>query len=598
LKDDMVHDIVPSAIHSRSSDAPTHIAVSDRRHVLTYEALDVRARRLARRLRELGAGRDVLVGVAIDRSAEFVVATLGALYAGAAYVPLDCEYPAERIAFMLQDAAPAVVVSSDRLAARLPRGAWHTLMIDEASGGDALAAEAVGGDATAASLAYVIYTSGSTGRPKGVEVTHASLANLVSWHRRAFGVTAEDRASQLSSPGFDAAVWEVWPSLASGATVHIAEDERRLDPAGLRNWLVEQRITVGFVPTPVAERLLALEWPKETALRVLLTGADTLHRHPPAGLPFTLVNNYGPTEAAVVTTSGAIGSAPNHGRPSIGAPIDNVDVHILDEHLRPVPNGAVGELCIGGAGVARGYRNRPELTATRFVPDPFSARPGARIYRTGDRARRLAGGEIAFLGRMDGQLKVRGFRIESDEIVAAIDADPSVVASAVAVHDDGAGDRRLVAYVVPAPGTEPLPSMLRDRLKASLPEYMIPAVFVRVEALPLTANGKIDRDALPAPDVADVLRDEPLTAPRTPVEQRLARIVASLLEASDVGVTDNFFLLGGHSLLGTQLIARVRDAFGVDLPLRAVFDHPTVEALAAEVERAILARIEAAASTR
>ncbi len=199
---------------------------------------------------------------------------------------------------------------------------------------------------------------------------------------------------------------------------------------------------------------------------------------------------------------------------------------------------------------------------------------------------------------MDGQLKVRGFRIESDEIVAAIDADPSVVASAVAVHDDGAGDRRLVAYVVPAPGTEPLPSMLRDRLKASLPEYMIPAVFVRVEALPLTANGKIDRDALPAPDVADVLRDEPLTAPRTPVEQRLALIVASLLDASDVGVTDNFFLLGGHSLLGTQLIARVRDAFGVDLPLRAVFDHPTVEALAAEVERAILARIEAAASTR
>src|SRR5438445_492569 len=476
----MAHDIVPSAIHSRSSDAPTHIAVSDRRHVLTYEALDVQARRLARRLRELGAGRDLLVGVAIDRSAEFVVATLGALYAGAAYVPLDCEYPAERIAFMLQDAAPAVVVSNDRLAARLPRRPWHTLMIDEAAGVDAP----------------------------------------------------------------------------------------------------------------------ALEWPKETALRVLLTGADTLHRHPPAGLPFTLVNNYGPTEAAVVTTSGAIGSAPNHGRPSIGAPIDNVDVHILDEHLRPVPNGAVGELCIGGAGVARGYRNRPELTAGRFVPDPFSARPGARLYRTGDRARRLANGDIAFLGRMDGQLKVRGFRIEPAEIVAALDADSAIVASAVAVHDDGAGDRRLVAYVVPAPGTEPLPSMLRDRLKASLPEYMIPAVFVRVEALPLTANGKIDRDALPAPDVADVLRDEPLTAPRTPVEQRLALIVASLLDASDVGVTDNFFLLGGHSLLGTQLIARVRDAFGVDLPLRAVFDHPTVEALAAEVERAILARIEAAASTR
>src|SRR5437899_9726029 len=224
----MGHDLVPAADHARSNAAPAQLALTDCERVISYEELDIRARRLARRLRDLGAGRDVLVGVALDRSAELVVATLGALYAGAAYVPLDCEYPAERIAFMLQDAAPAVVVSSDRLAARLPRGAWHTLMIDEASGGDALAAEAVGGDATPASLAYVIYTSGSTGRPKGVEVTHASLANLVSWHRRAFGVTAADRASQLSSPGFDAAVWEVWPSLASGATVPIAEDERRL----------------------------------------------------------------------------------------------------------------------------------------------------------------------------------------------------------------------------------------------------------------------------------------------------------------------------------------------------------------------------------
>src|SRR3989454_5274212 len=595
----MGHDLVPSAVHARSNAAPAQLALTDRERVISYEELDIRARRLARRLRELGAGRDVLVGVALDRWAEFVAAALGRLYAGPAYVPLDCQYPAERIAFMLQDAAPAVVVSDARLAARLPRGAWPTLMIDVADGGDALAAEAVGADSTASSLAYVIYTSGSTGRPKGVEVTHGNLTNLVRWHHRAFGVTAEDRASQLSSPGFDAAVWEVWAYLASGASVHFADDQSRLDPGRLRDWLLERRITVGFVPTPVAERLLALEWPSEAPLRVLLTGADTLHRHPPAGLPFTLVNNYGPTEAAVVTTSGAIASADaGESRPTIGKPIDNVDVHIVDEHLRPVATGMVGELCVGGAGVARGYRNRPELTAARFVPDPFSARPGARLYRTGDRARRLPDGDIAFLGRVDGQLKVRGFRIEPDEIVAALDADPAVVASAVAVHDDGVGDRRLVAYVVPAPGTEPLPSMLRDRLKASLPEYMIPAVFVRVEALPLTANGKIDRDALPAPDVADVLRDEPLTAPRTPVEQRLALIVASLLDASDVGVTDNFFLLGGHSLLGTQLIARVRDAFGVDLPLRAVFDHPTVEALAAEVEQAILARIEAAASTR
>src|SRR2546428_120342 len=448
----MGHDLVPSAVHARSNAAPAQLALTDCERVISYEELDIRARRLARRLRELGAGRDVLVGVALDRSAEFVVAALGALYAGAAYVPLDCQYPAERIAFMLQDAAPAVVVSDARLAARLPRGAWPTLMIDVADGGDALAAEAVGADSTGSSLAFVIYPSRLTGRPS------------------------------------------------------------------------------------------------EAPLRVLLTGADTLHRHPPAGLPFTLVNNYGPTEAAVVTTSGAIASADaGESRPTIGKPIDNVDVHIVDEHLRPVATGMVGELCVGGAGVARGYRNRPELTAARFVPDPFSARPGARLYRTGDRARRLPDGDIAFLGRVDGQLKVRGFRIEPDEIVAALDADPAVVASAVAVHDDGAGDRRLVAYVVPAPDMLPLPSMLRERLKTTLPDYMIPAVFVRLDTLPLTANGKVDRDALPAPDTADVLRVEPVTAPRTPVEQRLALIVASLLDTSAVGVNDNFFLLGGHS---------------------------------------------------
>jgi acyl carrier protein len=257
-----------------------------------------------------------------------------------------------------------------------------------------------------------------------------------------------------------------------------------------------------------------------------------------------------------------------------------------------LPVGEVGELCIAGAGLARGYRNRPDLTAERFLPHPFTAAPGARLYRTGDRARWLPDGQLVFLGRFDDQLKIRGFRIEPDEIVAALDALPDVQAGAVAVRDDGAGDRRLVAYIVATPGTQPRPAVLLEALREKLPEYMLPAAFVQVALLPLTANGKIDRAALPEPDSANTLRDD-VVAPRTPVEVRLAHIVAQLLDVETVGVNDNFFLLGGHSLLGTQLLARLRDAFGVDLPLRTVFDHPTVEALAANVEQAILTHLEA-----
>ena len=591
----MDFDLVPRVVRARLSTVAARPAVVDSGSVVTYAQLDVRARRLARHLRNAGAGPDVLVAIALDRSSDFVVAALATLYASSAYVPIDCDYPTERVAFMLGDAVPAVLISSTAVAARLPRGAWSTVVLGTDVEGPELEVDAVATDLTPDSLAYVIYTSGSTGRPKGVEITHGGLANLVAWHRRAFSVTADDRASQLSSLGFDAAVWELWPYLAAGASVHIVDDGSRLDPPRLRDFMVAEHITIGFVPTPLAERLIGLTWPSHTMLRFLLTGADTLHRYPPAGLPFTLVNNYGPTEATVVTTSGVVDGNALDGRPSIGRAIDNVAVHVLDAQRRPVPDGATGELCIGGAGLARGYRNRPELTTTRFVRDPFSADSAARLYRTGDRARRLPNGEIAFLGRMDDQLKVRGFRIEPAEIVAALDTDPTIAASTVAVHDDGSGDRRLVAYVVPAPGAAPRPSDLRERLGGRLPEYMMPSVFVALDALPLTPNGKIDRDALPAPDGAAVLRDVALLAPRTPVEERLAAIVATLLDVAEIGVGDNFFLLGGHSLLGTQLIARVRDTFGVELPLRAVFDHPTVEALAAQIERAIVARLEAAA---
>jgi amino acid adenylation domain-containing protein len=437
--------------------------------------------------------------------------------------------------------------------------------------------------ASAQNLAYVIYTSGSTGRPKGVQITHANLLNLISWHNQTFSVSAADRASQLASLAFDAAVWEIWPNLVAGSSVHFPEEATRISAEPLRDWLVKEQITVSFVPTPLAELLITLEWPRATALRTLLTGGDVLHLYPPSDLPFEFVNNYGPTECTVVATSCTVLANPHPTRPpSIGRPIDNFHVRILDEHLREIPIGAVGELCIGGEGLSRGYLNRPDLDAERFVKNPFPQVPGNRLYRTGDLARYLPDGEIVFVGRMDEQVKIRGYRIELDEIAAVLDQYSGVQASAVVVREES-GDKRLVAYVVAAPHVELTHSALQDFLKKFLPDYMVPAAFVRVSALPMTSSGKLDRAALPAPGLENTIGDGTYVAPRNPIEERVVAILSELLGAGQVSVNDNFFFLGGHSLLGTQLIARTRDSFGVELALRTVFDCPTAAELSAVI---------------
>jgi amino acid adenylation domain-containing protein len=573
--------LVPHTVAARAAEAPHALAVAAADGRLSYAELDARAARLADRLHDLGVGPDVVVAVCLPRSAAFIVATLGVLKAGAAYLPLDPSLPSERLAFMLADCGPRAVVADG--SGSVPDGPWAELDVREAAAERPPTAwqhDVVKED----HLAYVIYTSGSSGRPKGVELTHGALANLVAWHRRAFAVTPADRAHFYASTGFDAAVWETWPYLASGASLHLPPDEVRADPEALRDWMLAERITLGFLPTPIAERMLALRWPAPAPLRVMLTGADTLHRYPPPTLPFTLVNNYGPTECTVVTTSGVVAATPvADGLPTIGRPIDNVEVLVLDEAGRPAPPGTAGELCVSGAGLARGYRHRPELTAERFVPHP--SRPGARLYRTGDRARLLRDGSFAYLGRLDDQVKVRGYRVELDEVTAALGLHPGVTEAAV-VPRDVDGERQLLAYVVAAPGTTLTRDALLATLRQRLPDYMVPAVYVTVPALPVTANGKIDRAALPPPDGGNTLRTEAVAAaPRTEVETEIAAILAQLLGVDEVGVHDNFFLLGGHSLLGTQLIMRLRDAFGVDLALRTLFDAPTVAELAAEVER-------------
>jgi acyl carrier protein len=356
--------------------------------------------------------------------------------------------------------------------------------------------------------------------------------------------------------------------------------------------MVDNQISISFVPTAMAEQLIGLPWPADAALRFLLTGADTLHRYPPAGLPFALVNNYGPTECTVVTTSTVIAAdRPRDGLPPIGFPIDNVRVHILDEQLREVRKGLPGEIFIGGDGVARGYRNRPDLTAERFVLDPFDS-AGGRLYRTGDLGRLLSSGEIAFLGRIDDQIKIRGYRIELNEINALLNEHPSIQASVVIAREDVPGDKRLVAYMVPIAGAARDEQPLRELIRQRLPDYMEPSAFVWMETLPLTPNGKIDRAALPRPSVESSRIGE-FVAPSTPVEEALAGIIMEVLKLPRVSVHDDFFHLGAHSLLGAQVIARVRDVFGTELKLLDVFDAPTVAELAVTIEQALTLQLNA-----
>ena len=586
---------VPQLVADRARQNPGHVALVDSSMQLTYGELDDRANRVAQQLNQFGAGANSVVGVCMRRSPLAVLASLAVMKSGAAYLPMDANYPRERLSFILRDAKTPIVLSDSSVANRLPEGSWKLILMDHEDT-DMMGKNLFNGKPSQISpdhLSYVIYTSGSTGTPKGVEITHENLLNLVFWHRKSFSITTEDRATQFASFGFDAAVWELWPYLTAGAAVHITPEEIRSSPELLKNWLLEHEITITFAPTALAEQLIMLDWPTDTKLRYLLTGADTLHHHPRPGLPFALINNYGPTEATVVATSGCVlPQVQAERRPSIGRPIDNTCIHIVDESLRPVRNGEIGELCVGGAGVARGYVSSPELTEKKFVADPFENRPGARLYRTGDLARMLPDGEVEYVGRVDNLIKIRGYRIEPNEIVSVLNTHQGVQASIVVAGEDATGNLRLLAYVVASQAQAP-PSAneLRSLLRARLPDYMVPAVFLQLPELPLNANGKVDREALPGAENSNLLPDENYVPPHTVFEAKLSALVAELLGVDRVGMNDNFFLIGGHSLFGTQLIARLRDTFGIDLPLRSVFQSPTPALLGQEIERQMTAKI-------
>jgi amino acid adenylation domain-containing protein len=529
-------------------------------------------------LRDAGVDAGDLVGLCIDRSAALVAAAVAARQAGAAYVALDPVHPARRLQHMLADSGAAAVLFGPGHAARL--GLEPVAILPGGLELAQLPGRAPVGPAPG--LAYVVYTSGSTGAPKGVLVTQAGLDNLVSWHCRAFEITAEDRCTQIASPGFDAFAWEVWPCLAAGASLHVPPAAARTDAVALRDWLVAEQITVSFLPTPLAEAVLALEWPAETRLRVLLTGGDRLQRAPRPGLPFTVVNNYGVSEATVVSTSGVVPPNDSGAVPTIGRPIDGVVLRVVNDSLDEVADGEPGELLIGGVSLARGYLGRPDLTTAAFVTAPYPGSHDERWYRTGDLVRRLPNGELEYVGRRDDQVKIRGNRVEPSEVAAVLDRHPDVAKTVVLAVPDGAGGTSLVAFLrgYRAPVAD---QQIRDFAADRLPTAMLPAHLVWVETFPVTPNGKIDRAAL-AERALPAQRSAPADA-TDEVQRIVSELVADVLGLAAVSPSDNFILLGGDSLLAARLMVRIEDNLDVELPLRTVFEHPTIIELAAEVRR-------------
>ncbi|HEX6471811.1 MAG TPA: amino acid adenylation domain-containing protein [Streptosporangiaceae bacterium] len=580
--------------------APERPAVVFDGGALSFAELDERANRLAHLLVGRDVGPERIVALVLPRSVEIVVAQLAVAKAGGAYVPVDPDYPAERIAFMLADSSPVLVVTSAELAGRLPTGA-DVLVIDAEATAERLAASPAHPPTDAdrraplslAHPAYVIYTSGSTGRPKGVVVSHRGLASFSAAEIDHYDVVAGDRVLQFSSPSFDASVLELCMSLPAGAALVVPPPGPLLGEQ-LAEVVAARRVTHALIPPAALATVPAAAARGLAGFRMVTVGGDacTAELVDVWAPGRRLINSYGPTEATVVATwSDPL--APGTGLPPIGRPILNTRVHVLDDELRPVPVGTAGELYVAGIGLARGYLNRPGLTAERFVANPFDG-PGERMYRTGDLVRWRPDGQLEFVGRADDQVKIRGFRIELGEIEAALAGHPDVGAAVVTAREDRPGDKRLVAYIVPAAAGRPAdPGELRAFLARTLPVYMLPAAFVTLDELPLSPNGKLDRRALPAPGLAtEATVAAPAgggagyVAPRTPTEQVLAEIWAEVLGLDRVGVEDDFFALGGDSIQGVRALSRMRAALGVELSARAVFDAPTVARLAGTVRDA------------
>jgi amino acid adenylation domain-containing protein len=592
-QDGCLHEL----FRERVAEAPDAVAAVFEDQRLTYGELDARSDGLARRLRALGVGPETVVGLLVERSLDMVIGILGILKSGGAYLPLEPDYPQERLAFMLRDAQASVVVTQSRLVERVPACDAEILPIDAVT--PELQAEAAPTLAACPqNLAYVIYTSGSTGRPKGVMVTHACVTRLFRVTEGLFKFTRDDVWSLFHSHAFDFSVWELWGALLYGGRVVVVPRMMRRATEAFHDLLAREGVTVlSQTPSAFAQLIRAdAQAGHELALRTVVFGGEALNfaelrpwvaRH--GDERPRLVNMYGITETTVHVTHRRIGEADCRERAKslIGRALGDLQLYVLDPAFEPAPIGVPGELYVGGAGLGRGYLNRPAMTAERFVPSPFGN--GERLYRTGDLARWHHDGELEYLGRLDHQVKIRGFRIELGEVEATLADHPDVREALVVARGDGSGGKRLVSYVVlkqdgeaalrpDEPNENLKPHELKKYLKRSLPDYMVPVAIVPLQSFPLTANGKIDRRALPKPSARPAGAE--YVAPRTRVEERLAGIWSELLRVERIGINDNFFELGGHSLMGMRMMTRVRDAFGADLPLRTLFEAATVNDMA------------------
>jgi amino acid adenylation domain-containing protein len=569
---------------------PDAVAVEQGDRSIGYAELDAWAGRIAHLLHEKGIGSGDIVALALDRSIEAAAGMLGVLKAGAAFLPLDTSHPAERINFVVDDAgARAVLVyesgaSEHRFADRERIDIAQPVL-------DPSISEPVG-SVDPSEAAYVIYTSGSTGRPKGVKVSRGALANLADWYGRAFDIGPTDRCSQVAGAAFDASLFEWWGALTHGALVRIADDATRASPSTLVRWIDEHAITHVFAPTSIGQLLMVESWPKGMSLRVLLVGGDRLGSAPPAGLPFTVYNAYGPTEATVVTTCGPVAPATGDGlAPHIGKPIQGVEIRVLDAAGNPVPVGIVGELYVGGAGLADGYLNRPELTESAFIVDPEDPSGRKRLYRTGDRVRFRRDRNLEFVGRQDDQVKLRGYRIELGEIQAVLEGLDGVRQACVVMREDVPGDRRLVGYVVPGEDSaEANADTWLAALRSRLPQYMVPASVVSLMEMPLNRNGKIDLKALPAPLAEHFGAENETVPPGDFVEKELVAIWEDILDYSPASLHHNFFKYGGHSLNALSLRSVIESRLGVSIELFELFDNGTIQHLAHHVRSLRAAR--------
>jgi amino acid adenylation domain-containing protein len=599
-------------VEIQAAKTPDAIALRFEGKSLTYRELNERANRLAHHLRRFGVGPDVPVGISVQRSFDLIIGVLAIHKAGGPYLTLDPEYPRERLTFMVEDTRAPVILSQSALVDTLPPSDAKVILLDadwpEIEKEPCTNLERAG--LCSDHLAYLIYTSGSTGKPKGVAMTHRGLANLIAYQNS--GGPGDVRTLQFASASFDVFYQETYSTLGAGGVLVLTSEEGRRDSERLLRLMADEKVERLFIPPVALQQLAEIEAPDEhfpTGLREIMSGGEALQITPKVmafieRMPGCVMrHHYGPSESHLTCELVMRGSPRTWpALPPIGRPIRNVRTHVLDAHFQPVPVGVPGELCIGGVQVARGYLNRPELTAERFVNDPFakeiesatgpieplpstsSLRVPPRLYRTGDRVRYRATGEIEFLGRIDNQVKIRGFRVELGEIEAVLNKHPLVNESIVLLRADTAGDKRLVAYVARKGGAPPLVGDLRAFLKATLPEYMVPQAFVLMDALPVAGTGKVDQRALPAPDAA-AAGERAAVAPRGPVEEALASIFADVLKLAveQVGAHDGFFELGGHSLLATQVVSRIRSAFGIELPLRALFEAPSVGELGKRV---------------